>query len=81
MKTYNDEKGWGFIELEEGLDVWFHKSHVRRGIKPLEQVQVIFDCQENPKHPGKFMAVNISIPRYGGKIKRFGPKGYGYDII
>ena len=81
VKTYNDDKGYGFIELEEGLerlDVFFHITSCRPGEKPLDQAQVIFDCRPNPKKPGELMAVNVLMPRYGGAIKRIGARHYGF---
>jgi len=41
VKWYSEEKGYGFIEIEEGNDVFVHFSSVlEEGYKSLE------DCQE-----------------------------------
>jgi len=51
VKWFSNEKGFGFIEREEGDDVFVHFSQISQdGYKSLEQGQrVTFDVQEGPK--------------------------------
>jgi len=44
IKTWNELKGWGFIECnEEDQDYFFHISKVRKGIRIHEGMAVKFD--------------------------------------
>ena len=51
VKWFSNEKGFGFIEREEGDDVFVHFSQIDQdGYKTLEQGQrVTFEVQEGPK--------------------------------
>ena len=51
VKWFSNEKGFGFIEREEGDDVFVHFSQISQdGYKTLEQGQrVSFEVQEGPK--------------------------------
>ena len=51
VKWFNSEKGFGFIEREEGDDVFVHFSQIQQdGYKSLEQGQrVTFEITEGPK--------------------------------
>ena len=51
VKWFSNEKGFGFIEREEGDDVFVHFSQINQdGYKTLEQGQrVSFEVQEGPK--------------------------------
>jgi CspA family cold shock protein len=51
VKWFSNEKGYGFIEREEGEDVFVHFSQIKGdGYKTLEQGQrVVFEVTEGPK--------------------------------
>jgi CspA family cold shock protein len=51
VKWFNESKGFGFIEQEEGADVFVHYSAVQgEGFKTLrENQEVEFDIVEGPK--------------------------------
>lgn len=51
VKWFNAEKGYGFIELEEGGDVFVHFSAIQAdGFKTLEEGQAVeFDVVEGPR--------------------------------
>jgi CspA family cold shock protein len=51
VKWFSNEKGFGFIEREEGDDVFVHFSQIQQdGYKSLEQGQrVSFEITEGPK--------------------------------
>ena len=53
VKWFNSEKGFGFIETEEGTDVFVHFSAiVMDGYKTLEEgAQVEFDVVDGAKGP------------------------------
>jgi len=51
VKWFNEAKGFGFIEQEEGADVFVHFSAIQgEGFKTLrEEQEVEFDIVEGPK--------------------------------
>ncbi|MEN8906764.1 MAG: cold-shock protein [Clostridiales bacterium] len=51
VKWFNAEKGFGFIEREDGDDVFAHFSQINSdGYKTLEEGQkVVFDIAKGPK--------------------------------
>jgi cold shock protein len=53
VKWFNDAKGFGFIEQEEGTDVFVHYSAIQTdGFKSLKQGQdVEFEVKEGSKGP------------------------------
>ena len=60
VKWFSNEKGFGFIEREEGDDVFVHFSQINQdGYKTLEQGQrVTFEVQEGPKG---LQAQNVTV--------------------
>ena len=53
VKWFNPEKGYGFIEVEEGKDVFVHYSEIQdEGFKTLEEGQgVEFEIVEGNRGP------------------------------
>ena len=60
VKWFNDQKGSGFIEQEDGPDVFVHHSGINAtGFKSLsEGDRVSFDMEQGPKGPS---AVNVTV--------------------
>ena len=60
VKWFNDRKGYGFIEQEDGSDVFVHHSGINAtGFKSLrEGDQVTFDLEQGNKGPA---AINVSL--------------------
>jgi CspA family cold shock protein len=60
VKWFNDSKGYGFITVEEGTDVFVHQSAIKNGsfgFKSLIEVEkVSFDIEHGPKGPS---AINV----------------------
>ena len=59
VKWFNERKGYGFIEQEEGPDVFVHHTGINAaGFKSLgEGDKVTFDIEEGDKGPS---AVNVT---------------------
>ena len=59
VKWFNPEKGYGFIEVENGKDVFVHYSEIQEeGFKTLEEGQVVeFDIVEGNRGP---QAANVT---------------------
>jgi CspA family cold shock protein len=53
VKWFNDAKGYGFIETNEGKDIFVHYSAIQKdGFKTLSEGQdVLFDIVEGSKGP------------------------------
>jgi CspA family cold shock protein len=60
VKWFNDRKGFGFIEQQNGPDLFVHHSGIAAtGFKSLtEGDQVTFDIEQGPKGPS---ATNVKI--------------------
>ena len=60
VKWFNDHRGFGFIEQEDGADVFVHHSAINAaGFKSLnEGDRVSFDMEQGQKGPA---AANVSV--------------------
>jgi CspA family cold shock protein len=68
VKWFSTEKGYGFIERDEGDDVFVHHSDIQgTGFKDLnEGEEVEFDLTEGPKGPKAENVVRVDGPQESG---------------
>jgi len=61
VKWFNDSKGFGFIQREDGPDVFVHFSAITgSGFRTLQEGQAVeFEVTEGPKGP---QAANVKAP-------------------
>ncbi|RMG60593.1 MAG: cold-shock protein [Deltaproteobacteria bacterium] len=62
VKWFNDSKGYGFIEQEDGPDVFVHFSAIQQeGFKSLKEGEIVeFEITEGPKGPQAANVVKVS---------------------
>ena len=60
VKWFSNQKGYGFIQKDDGSDIFVHFSAIQsEGFKTLAQGQeVVFEISEGPKGP---QAANVNI--------------------
>lgn len=51
VKNWNPDKGWGFIEADDGKDYFFHVSSLRTGQHVKNNCRVKFDSSEGQRGP------------------------------
>ena len=61
VKWFSNQKGYGFIQKEDGNDVFVHFSAIQcEGFKTLAEGQdVLFEISDGPKGP---QAANVNTP-------------------
>lgn len=61
VKWFNDAKGFGFIEQENGRDVFVHYSAISgQGYKSLAEGQVVeFDLKDGAKGPQAYDVIKV----------------------
>ncbi len=70
VKWFDDAKGFGFIEREDGEDVFVHYSSiVGEGYKTLaEGAEVEFDVEQDPKGPRAANVIVTNTPPAGDSV-------------
>lgn len=62
VKWFNNEKGYGFIDYQNGEDIFVHYTAIKQdGYKTLTEGQmVVFDLIETPKG---LQAINVTVSK------------------
>lgn len=71
VKSFNPDKGWGFIATSQGEYVFFHMKAMSDRSMPQAGDNVQFDLEESRVKPGQKNAINIT----GGTAGKGGGKG------
>ena len=58
VKFFNEEKGFGFIEPQEGKDVFVHISKIEGNQNLRDDQRVSFEVQDGERRP---MAVDVKV--------------------
>lgn len=68
VKWFNNKKGYGFIERDDGEDVFVHYSDIRgQGYRTLKDGQIVeFDIEETPRG---LRAVNVRVVRQRSDLR------------
>lgn len=68
VKWFSTEKGYGFIEQDEGEDVFVHHSDIQgTGFKDLDEGEKVeFDLVDGPKGPKAENVVRLDAPDSSG---------------
>ena len=62
VKWFNDEKGYGFVEREDGDDVFVHYSGIEgKGHRTLVKGQTVTFYMEVSKETGKMNATMVTV--------------------
>ncbi|MFA4016412.1 MAG: hypothetical protein RUDDFDWM_001515 [Candidatus Fervidibacterota bacterium] len=68
VKWFNNKKGYGFIERDDGEDVFVHYSEIRgQGYRTLKDGQTVeFEIEETPRG---LRAVNVRVVRQRSDLR------------
>ena len=58
VKWYNGMKSYGFIQVEDGKDIFVHRNALPEGTTLREGDKVSFEIEESPKGP---QAINVKV--------------------
>ncbi len=58
VKFYNEGKGFGFIQADDGNEYFVHISGLNEGVRLRDNDQVTFDVEEGDRGP---KAVNVAL--------------------
>jgi len=59
VKWFNEQRGFGFIEVKDGKDIFFHRTAIQgKGLTLREGDEVEFEVSQGPKGPE---ATNVTV--------------------